>query len=210
MKKTFIYFIAAATFAGTACSSTDTVTDDTTADTAVTTDPTTSADITEETGGVTEAVDTETLDAATLTEMDDPTFMMTAASSNMLEVELGNMALQNSSDPKVKEFAQMMVNHHKQANEELKTIASELNTTLPQNLMPMHQAMVAKLSGKTGDEFNEAYMDIMETAHKMDVTMFEAKSNNATNPSVQAYAVKGLPILQTHHNMATEIEDTVD
>ncbi|MFD2248393.1 DUF4142 domain-containing protein [Pontibacter ruber] len=149
-------------------------------------------------------------DVATLTNIDDATFMMTAASSNMLEIQLGKMAAAQASDPKVKEFAQMMVDHHTKATQELKTVASQMGVTLPTTLMPMHQAMVDKLSGKTGTALDEDYMDTMESAHKMDIAMFEAKSTNAKSSSVKTFATKTLPKLQSHQKMATSIEDTVD
>jgi len=151
-----------------------------------------------------------TIDMASLTNLDDATFMMTAASSNLLEIELGKMAAEKATDPKVKEFAQMMVDHHSMANQEMESLASEMGLELPTTMMPMHQAMVDKLSGKTGAEFDEDYMDTMERAHKMDIAMFEAKTRNAQNEQVKALAAKTLPTLESHEKMATEIEDTVD
>jgi predicted outer membrane protein len=51
--------------------------------------------------------------------------------------------------------------------------------------MPVHQAMADRLMSKSGKDFDEAYMDLMETAHKLDIALFEVKSNRAENPSVQ-------------------------
>ena len=145
-----------------------------------------------------------------MTNMDDATFMMTAASSNLLEIQTGKMAEERATSPKVKQFGKMMVDHHTKATQEMKTLASEMGVTLPTTLMPMHKTMLDKLSGQTDAEFDEAYMDLMETAHKMDIAMFEAKSKNATSPSVKAFATKTLPMLRSHHKEASETESTVD
>lgn len=199
MKKTLIYFLASGLALGTACTSADTTTEDNTAtsDTTVSTDANTTA--------------TEpNVSAADLATLDDPTFVMAAASSNMFEIQAGNMALQNATDQKVKDFAQMMIDHHTMANQQLQTIASQMGITLPDKMMSVHQAMIDKINDKTGSEFNEDYMDTMETAHKMDVAMYEAKNNNATDQNLKAYVTKTLPILQQHHQAATGIEDTVD
>ncbi|WP_299819799.1 DUF4142 domain-containing protein [uncultured Pontibacter sp.] len=176
-----------------------------------TTDATGTSTTTGTAGTTSTGMDTDMAgEMTTLTNLDDMTFMMTAASSNMLEIELGKMAAEKATDPEVKEFARMMVDHHTKASKEMKSIASEMGVTLPTTLMPMHQKMVDKLSNKTGDELNEDYMDTMETAHKMDIAMFEAKTNNAKSQSVKAFASKTLPTLKSHHEKANTIEDKVD
>lgn len=147
---------------------------------------------------------------ATFATMDDPTFLMTAASSNMLEIQLGQMATQQSTDADVKKYGQMMKDHHTKATQELKTVAAPLNVTLPTTLMPVHQALADNVKGKTGKAFDEAYMDAMETAHKMDIAMFEAKTKQASTPSVKALATKTLPMLNSHKKMADDIEKKVD
>ncbi|MCB2408563.1 DUF4142 domain-containing protein [Hymenobacter lucidus] len=147
---------------------------------------------------------------ASFATMQDPTFLMTAASSNMLEIQMGKLAVQKSANAEVKKFGQMMVDHHTKATQELKTVAVPLGVTLPQTLMPIHQTMADQLTGKSGKAFDEAYMDAMEAAHKMDVAMFEVKSKGAETPTVQSFATKTLPMLRSHHTMANEIEKKVD
>lgn len=217
MKKQTFYFLAGAMILVSACTSTDTATDDsTTSTTETTTTDATGTDATGTTGttdatGTTGNMGTEpNVSVGDLATLDDPTFVAAAASSNMFEIEAGNLAMQNASDQKVKDFGSMMVEHHTMANQELQTLASQMGATMPQAMMAIHREMLENLSGKTGTEFDEDYMDAMETAHKMDILMFEAKNNNATDPNLKAYAAKTLPILETHRKSATDIEDTVD
>lgn len=205
MKKTLFIFAAGALLIGSACTSTDTTTD-TTTDTMTEPADTTMTDTTAATGGVT----TETGATTTMTNMDDATFMSTAASSNMMEMQLSNMAVQKVKDAKVKEFAQMIVDHHTKASQDLKTAASQINLSVSDVIMPMHQKMIDELTNYTGAGYDEKYMDLMETAHKEDIKMFEAKSLNATNPAVKDFALKMVPTLRSHYEMATNIEDTVD
>lgn len=147
---------------------------------------------------------------ASLPTMQDPVFLLTAGSSNMLEIQTAQLALQKSTSPEVKKFAQMMLDHHTKATQELKAVAAPLNVSLPEVMMPIHQAMADKVKATEGKKFDEAYMDAMETAHQMDVAMFETKSRTATDPTVKAFATKTLPMLKSHGAMATEIEDQVD
>lgn len=146
----------------------------------------------------------------TFATMQDPVFLMNAASSNLLEIQAGQIASQRATNPDVKKFAQMMVNHHTMATQQLKSVAPPLGIQMPQTMMPVHQAMADRLTNKTGKDFDEAYMDMMETAHKMDIAMFEVKSKAAESPNVQAFATQTLPMLRSHHKMADDLEKKVD
>ncbi|NEM96961.1 DUF4142 domain-containing protein [Pontibacter burrus] len=207
MKKLLFLFAAGAMLVGSACSSTDTTTDTTTTGDMTTQD---TGDMTGTDTGNATSTTTTTGDMTTMTNMDDATFMSTAASSNAFEVQAGNLAQQRATDQKVKDYAKMMVDHHTQATQEMGTIASQMGMSLTQALMPMHQQMMDELNNYTGNNFNEKYMDIMERAHEMDIAMFEAKSRNAQDPTVKAFATKTLPTLQSHRQMASDIEDNVD
>lgn len=220
MKKTLIYFIAGTLAIGTACTSTDTTTDDSTVSTTETMDTgttsgtdmgtTTGTDATGTTGNTGTTGTGPNVSVTDLATLDDATFVMATASSNMFEIEAGNMAMKNAKDQKVKDFARMMVEHHTMANKELQSMASKMGVTMPTSMMAIHQAMMDKIDDKTGSGFDEDYMDTMETAHKMDIAMFEAKEGNATDQNLKAFVAKTLPMLKSHHQKATSIEDKVD
>ncbi|WP_192822264.1 DUF4142 domain-containing protein [Rufibacter sp. LB8] len=140
----------------------------------------------------------------------DAAFLAASASSNLLEIELGTLAAKLASNQEVKRFAQMMVEHHTKASEEQKTMAAQLNIALPSTMLPEHQALADKLKGKTGKDFDVSYMDLMETVHKQDIALFEAKSKSAESPVVKVFAAKTLLMLQSHYMAATRIEDKVD
>lgn len=147
---------------------------------------------------------------ATFATMQDPVFLMNAASSNLLEIQLGQAAAQRASNADVKRFAQMMVTHHTKATQDLKAVATPLGVQMPETMMPVHQAMADKVMSKSGKDFDEAYMDAMETAHKMDIAMFEVKSRAADAPTVKSFATNTLPMLRSHEKMAGETEKKVD
>jgi putative membrane protein len=157
-----------------------------------------------------DATTDQTAFMATFATMDDPTFMLTAASSNMLEVRAGQMASQKARNPEVRKFAQMMVSHHMRATQDLKGVAMLMGVQMPTVMMPVHQAMSDQLMDKSGKNFDETYMDMMETAHKLDIAMFEAKSTSAQTPGVKDFAARTLPMLRSHHSMADALEKKVD
>ncbi len=138
---------------------------------------------------------------------DDADFMVKAASGGMLEVELGNMALQKASSPKVKKFAQQMVTDHTKANEELKALAAKKNITLPTTPGDEAQEHINDLAKYSGAEFDKKYAELMHKDHQEDLDLFKEAADDAEDPEVKAFASKTLPVLQNHHQMAEQMEE---
>ena len=142
--------------------------------------------------------------AANLVET-DRTFVMEAASGGMMEVELGRMASQTANSERVKNFGNMMVQDHTNANNELRAIASTKNITLPDSMMAKHRKHIDMLKTKSGREFDRAYMSMMVTDHNEDVSKFQAASNNAADADLKNFATKTLPTLRMHLDSAKAI-----
>lgn len=138
---------------------------------------------------------------------DDSEFAIKAASGGMMEVELGNLAMQKATNARVKEFARMMVDDHTKANSELKSLAASKNITLPATMGNDHQKHLDDLRAKSGADFDKAYMDLMVEDHDEDIDLFEKASNNAKDADVKAFAAKTLPTLRKHHESAKSIKD---
>ena len=137
----------------------------------------------------------------------DRDFFMDAAMSSMMEVELGRIAAQQGASESVKQYGQMMVDHHQKANAELMTLASSKGITLPTTLDEKHQQQVTKLQGMSGAEFDRAYARLMVRSHRDAVSDFEKHGTRGTDPDLSAFASKTLPTLQEHLRMARALED---
>lgn len=139
----------------------------------------------------------------------DTSFMRQAAMDGMAEVQLGQLAAKNASSPDVKQFGQRMVDDHSKANNELKSIASQQNVTLPTELDSKHKATADKLSKLQGEEFDRAYMTEMVSAHAQAVSLFQREAKSGKDEATKAFAEKTLPTLQEHHKMAQSIHAKV-
>ncbi|PLU74096.1 hypothetical protein BMJ21_04210, partial [Sinorhizobium medicae] len=58
-------------------------------------------------------------------------FVTMAASSDMFEIQSSQLAVANSKQDSVRQFAEMMIADHTKASQELKTAAGEASVTLP-------------------------------------------------------------------------------
>jgi putative membrane protein len=140
----------------------------------------------------------------------DAAFMQEAAMSSMAEVEHGRAATKNAQHEDVRTFARRMIDDHTKANDELKSLASRKQVTLPTQLDQKHRAMQEKLEKMNGAAFDRAYMQHMVTAHKQAVSLFEREAKSGSDADARAWAEKMLPALREHLKLATEISAKVD
>jgi len=161
--------------------------------------------------GTNTSMDTTTISttAAPLEKMDRD-FVMKAASGGLMEVELGNIAQQNAASQRVKDFGSMMVRDHSAANQELMSFANRRNLTMnSDSLTNLHKAHVDALKNKKGAAFDKAYMNMMVSDHKKDVSEFDKASKMCKDQECLAFAAKTLPTLQMHLDSAQAISKVI-
>jgi putative membrane protein len=139
----------------------------------------------------------------------DARFAMKAAQGGMAEVQLGQLAAQKASNPDVKAFGQQMVDDHGKANDQLKSVASQENMTLPSTLDTKDQALLTKLQGLSGADFDRAYVKAMVKDHQEDVKEFQREADKGKDPQIKNFASQTLPVLQQHLSKIQSIESNL-
>ena len=132
----------------------------------------------------------------------DQAFVDEAARGGKMEVDLGRLAEQNASNPKVKQFGERMVKDHTSLNSDLSTVAKSVGLTVPTALSAEQQTEYAKLSKLSGTKFDEAYMDLMVKDHTGDLAAFQKEEGATQNPNLKRAVAKAIPIIQEHLSMA--------
>jgi putative membrane protein len=133
-------------------------------------------------------------------------FMTKVADVGMTEVKLGQMAQDKAMNQRVKDFGAMMVKDHSAAGDELKSLASGKNVTLPATPGEEHQRKMEDLSKKTGKDFDKAYINAMVDGHQSAISDFEKASKNTKDADVKAWIDKTLPTLKMHLDSARAIK----
>jgi Predicted outer membrane protein len=148
-------------------------------------------------------------DTSAMVNDEDSEFAVKAADAGLAEIELGKLALEKATDGRVKNFAERMVADHQKANDELMTIATKHNITLPPAVSEDHVDNQRKLRERSGRDFDREYMDLMVSDHNKAVSMFEDAASDAANADLKAFATKTLPILREHHEHAKALRDSI-
>ncbi|MDQ3276870.1 MAG: DUF4142 domain-containing protein [Bacteroidota bacterium] len=140
----------------------------------------------------------------------DAKFVVLAASSNNLELQLSQLAQQRASSQAVKDFASMMVEHHTMAGQEMKSLLSQKGAIVPDTaLLPIHRLQLETVTAAQGADFDKAYMRIMVDAHEEDVDEYEDETTDARDADIRAFATRMLPTLRTHYTKAKDVRKQV-
>ena len=142
-------------------------------------------------------------------EKGDAEFATKAAVGGMAEVEFGKIALTKTADPQIKAFADMMVKDHGKANEELMTLATGKNITLPTALDEEHQKKFDELSKLSGKDFDKEYVKTMVDGHKKTLDLMDKEAKDGKDADLAAFASKTSPIVKAHLDMIQKIHDSM-
>jgi len=133
----------------------------------------------------------------------DRQFVIDAAQGGMAEVRLSQLALQRSTNPEVKQFAQQMIQEHTRANEELMQLAIQKGITPPTDVGPKYEAAMMRLMELSGASFDQAYMNEGGiNAHLENTAVYQRQVGLGEDPDLKAFAARILPRVQGHLEMA--------
>jgi putative membrane protein len=139
--------------------------------------------------------------SSTPLEKTDRDFVMKAAMGGMMELQSSQIAMQNSTNDRVKSYASMMIRDHGKANDELKSLASAKGLTIPEDsLMAKNKSHMDQMQNMKGAAFDRHYVSMMVNDHKKDVAEFEKASANCKDADLKGFATKTLPVLKMHRD----------
>lgn len=145
----------------------------------------------------------------------DPQIAMIAVTADSVDIDAGKLAAEKSSNPKVKEFAQMMVRDHTSVNKKATALVKKLNVTpeesdTSRSLKSDGDKNLEKLRGLSGAEFDKAYIDNEVTYHE---SVIGAVTNtlipNTKNAELKKLLQSAGPIFNSHLTHAKEVQSSL-
>ena len=137
----------------------------------------------------------------------DQAFLRQASEGSAAEVATGRLASQNAKNEAVKEFGRWMASAHGYADRELAGLAEQMHGQVPPtNLPPDAQAMVQKLQGLHGEEFDRAYLQDMIEDHQKDLAAFQKAASTVQDPLLKTFAINMVTVIQEHLQEAQDLQ----
>jgi putative membrane protein len=139
----------------------------------------------------------------------DKSFIQGAYKDGLAEVKMGQMGQEKTANPDVKAFAERMVKDHDRANAELKSLADSKRVEVATEPSLVAQGRAKMMEGKSGSEFDKAFVDRALSDHKDAIDTFEKASTEARDPDVKSFATKTLPTLRQHLETAESLQQKI-
>ena len=128
------------------------------------------------------------------------------AEANIAEIETGRLVLSKSQNPRVREFAQKMIDDHSTAQQELQQMAQPKGMTLPQETDLAHRTVAGALRLLSGDTFDSQYINrVGIDDHQRTVELLQKAQGQARDTELKALAGRMLPVVQGHLDMARQM-----
>lgn len=139
----------------------------------------------------------------------DTSFLITAIQGGNAEVQMGQLALEKSQHAEVKKFANMLVTDHSQGNQQLMTVANEIQAPVPSQLSVSQANTLEGLRGLEGMAFDKSFLAHSIKMHEKDIAEFREQASEHPSKEVRTLAAKLLPKLQSHLNMARQLNQKI-
>ncbi len=136
----------------------------------------------------------------------DKQFVMQASLSDYTEITFSQLALQKSTNPQVKAYAQKMITDHQKLEAEMKPGADKLGVTPATALDADHQQKYDAMGQLSGADFDKQYMTAMDTDHHKSLDAFKAEESSTQDAQLKPVVKKGEKVVAQHTAMADKMQ----
>jgi len=128
----------------------------------------------------------------------------------MLEIQLGQMAIERGTAPGVKALGHRMVADYSKWKTGLERAAGRFEIKVPSDLDAKRKATVDRLAGLTGREFDQAYVKEMMDLQNRALTITQHEAANAGFARFRNWAGLMMPTLEEHMKMTKQALQPVE
>lgn len=136
---------------------------------------------------------------------------------NEMEIQAGQLAQKNATNPKVKQFGMTLVTDHKKAQAKIKSMMPAATASAPNDpkmmndpKMKEHHEKMEAMKAMKGLEFERAFLTAMVAGHKDTLDMLEAYQSKADDQKVKSLITELMPTIKLHHTTAENLLANVD
>jgi putative membrane protein len=158
------------------------------------------------------------VNAATSGATGDADFIRRVHDANQDEVKMARLALDKAQSPKVKNYAQKLVNDHQAADKKLMAYADRKapevkaearSTPEASPAAAHHDETYTRLSSLSGADFDKEFVNAMVEDHDKAIDLVKNARDAASDKQLRALYDGMVPKLEAHKKMAKELADKV-
>ena len=135
----------------------------------------------------------------------DASFVHKAREGDLAELEFSRLAADRAASPKVRSYAQRIVEDHGQTSRELAIIAAHENIALPDVVDEEHSQVLDALTGEGGAIFDDNYITAMLAAHQQLASLLKSSEAAVSTDELRTYIKKTLPVVEREQRLAQDV-----
>ena len=133
-------------------------------------------------------------------------FIADVEKANIKERSLGRIVLAKSQNKDVRDYAQMLVDDHTKALQDLVDLMEKKGISERNGLPEVKHEAESKLMGLSGPAFDHKFADHMVADHDQEISKFRQEARMADDKDLKDYVLKMIPILEKHLQKAQELD----
>jgi len=143
---------------------------------------------------------TTTLAAPALAQAMTPQdYVAAAGASDLYERQSSELVHASTSNPKVRDFARMMIDHHTKSTTDVEAAATAAGLKpSPPKLMPAQAEMIAHLKTQNGPARDAAYLSQQKLAHEQALKLHRTYAKEGTAKPLKTAASGIVPVVERH------------
>lgn len=131
-------------------------------------------------------------------------FLRSAAEASNTLVKISGLAISNSKNQQVLQFAKMMIDGHTQLAADLQKLQTDNFVTPTDSISNSHQQIVDNLGKRRATEFDKAYLQEVINEYEPEIKQYDFAGQYRSS-NISDFAQKALPALKAHLDSAKTI-----
>ena len=133
-------------------------------------------------------------------------FALMAAQSDEYEIQAGRTVAVQATDPRVRSFAEEMINDHTRTSQSLRQAVASSGLQPPPPALSSDQArLLSALQSLRGAEFDRTYARQQVLAHEGALAVVHSYAGSGSDPNLRRAAQTAVPLIQHHLDMAQKL-----
>jgi putative membrane protein len=134
--------------------------------------------------------------------------------TNAMEVEMGKLAQSKSTTPEIRQYAQVLITDHEEAQKKVTNLASDRNlsigesneTSSGETATTYKNDSLAQLNSLKGREFDRAFLKQMVADHDKSAKMLRSVLSTLDDaPDVKSLVTQLIPVIEKHLSKANDL-----
>ena len=128
----------------------------------------------------------------------DKKYLVSDAQGAMYELALAKAGADKATDPKVRQYAQMLVDDHDRFNAALIQLGQEEGVTLPTTMTAKDQARLTRVTALSGAAFDKAFVKEAVRINKQDAKESEKESAQTEDTKITQFIQQFVDVDKKH------------